>query len=121
MNFTTAKTQITASVGIIMDYPLKAIRSGSKAPGAPNKGGLITISHTSDILVVQPTKTTKLKETTPVAPKSVHPRLSSPASLAPKQRKTVDDITVEEFKKICQIPESNFHTSFLLQHHHIHH
>jgi hypothetical protein len=30
MNFTTAETQITASVGIIMDYPLKAIRSGSK-------------------------------------------------------------------------------------------
>jgi hypothetical protein len=30
MNFTTAETQITASIGIIMDYPLKAIRSQSK-------------------------------------------------------------------------------------------
>jgi hypothetical protein len=57
----------------------------------------------------------------PVAPKSVHPRSSSPASPAPKRRKTVDDITMEEFKKICQIPESDFHTSFLLQHHRIYH
>ena len=30
MNFTTSETQITASIGIIMDYPLKAIRSSSK-------------------------------------------------------------------------------------------
>jgi hypothetical protein len=30
MNFTTAETQMTASIGIIMDYPLKAIRSQSK-------------------------------------------------------------------------------------------
>ncbi|PLW47409.1 hypothetical protein PCANC_05878 [Puccinia coronata f. sp. avenae] len=35
INFTTAKTQITASIGIIMDYPLKAIRSRSKC--SPNE------------------------------------------------------------------------------------
>ncbi|PLW52594.1 hypothetical protein PCANC_14046 [Puccinia coronata f. sp. avenae] len=114
MNFTTAETQITASIGIIMDYPLKAI-------SAPNKGALITTSDTLDISVVQPTKTTKLKESPPLAPKSVHPRLSPPANPAPKQRKTADNITVDEFKKLCQIPKSDYHTSFLLKEHCIHH
>ncbi|PLW57496.1 hypothetical protein PCANC_02632 [Puccinia coronata f. sp. avenae] len=121
MNFTTAETQITASIGIIMDYPLKAIRSQSKARSAPNKGALITTSDTSDISVVQPTKTTKLKESPPLAPKSVHPRSSPPASPAPKQHKTADNITMDEFKKLCLIPKSDYHTSFLLKERCIHH
>ncbi|PLW17568.1 hypothetical protein PCANC_13746 [Puccinia coronata f. sp. avenae] len=122
--FNTSETQVSATVGLTMDYPKKEILSAKKNSsdvGSTKKNVQVNKPPSSPNLTFVVRKRLTLTPTT-----KSHPiNLSLPAGRPSKRQRTEplldEDMSIKQFLKLCRIPRRDYHTRHLFKTHRIHH